>query len=212
MYVDLKRCIGCNACSVACRQEFFGNMDVGRLQMPIGQVWTQIYGAEKEDYPSVDVQVLPMRCQQCGDAPCVAKCTSLGYNALKRRPDGIVWVDDKLCRGVNCQQCIPVCPYRAMTMNPYRTNTSTDPKFTRQGVAEKCNFCFHRTDKGLAPACVITCLGVTLDYGEFNALRAKYPNAETMGEVKPRFLFGNLGDEPKHRTSGYPDPVPFHDD
>jgi len=205
MYVDLKRCIGCNACSVACRQEFFGGASVA--QMPIGQVWTQIYGAENGSYPSVNVQVLPMRCQQCGEAPCLEKCDSLGYKALKRRPDGIVWVDENLCRGTACQQCIPACPYQAMTMNPYRTN----PSMKTPGVAEKCNFCFHRTDKGLAPACVITCLGVTLDYGDFNSLKAKYPDAKTMGEKKPRFLYGNLGGEPKRRTAGYPDPVPFHD-
>lgn len=212
MYVDLKRCIGCNACSVACRQEFFGATEFNKT--PIGQVWTQIYGAEKEDYPKPRVQMLPLRCQQCGDAPCMAKCNSLGFRAIKRRPDGIVFVDPALCRGVNCQQCIPECPYMAMTMNPHRSNghAVTDPRYSNQGVAEKCNFCFHRTDQGLAPACVITCLGITLDYGDFNALKAKYPNSETMGDdTKPRFLFGNLGGEPKRRTSGYPDPVPCHD-
>jgi len=206
MYVDLERCIGCNACSVACRQEFFGNVDVSN--MPIGQLWTQIYGSEKGGYPIPEVQVLPMRCQQCGDAPCVAKCDSLGYRALKRRPDGIVWIDENLCRGVACQKCIPVCPYRAMTMNPHRTN----PTLNTPGVAEKCTFCFHRTDQGLAPACVITCLGITLDYGDYAALQAKYPEAGTMGgDVRPRFLFGHLGDEPKRRTAGYPDPVPCHE-
>jgi Fe-S-cluster-containing dehydrogenase component len=91
-------------------------------------------------------------------------------------------------------------------------NTQKINKLGEKGVAEKCNFCMQRIDQGLLPACVITCLGITLEYGDYNALRQKYPTAKTMGdEVGPRFLFDHLGDEPEHRTAGYPDPVPFHD-
>ncbi len=196
IYVDLKRCIGCNACSLACKQEF---------NVAIGERWSEIYGAESGTYPSVGVQVLPMRCQQCGQAPCKATCDSLKYFAIKRRPDGIVYVDPTLC--VGCRKCIPVCPYKAMNFNTQKIN-----KLGQQGVAEKCNFCMQRLDKGLLPACVITCLGVTLEYGDFNALRAKYPDAKQMkDDLGPRMLYGHLGDDPHHRTGGYPDPVPCHD-
>ena len=196
MYVDLKRCIGCNACSLACKQEF---------NVAIGERWSEIYGAEKEDYPSVRVQVLPMRCQQCNDAPCKTVCDNLKYFAIKRRPDGIVYVDPGLC--VGCQKCVPVCPYKAMNFNTQKLN-----KLGKPGVAEKCNFCMQRLDKGLLPACVTTCLGVTLEYGSFNALRAKYPGAQQMGSsVGPKVLYGHMGDEPEQRTAGYPDAVPCHD-
>jgi Fe-S-cluster-containing dehydrogenase component len=94
-----------------------------------------------------------------------------------------------------------------MSFNTQKTN-----KLGKLGVADKCNFCMNRLDQGLLPACVITCLGVTLEYGDFDALRAKYPNAKEMhDDDKPRMLYGNLGEEPKHRTAGYPNPAPCHD-
>ena len=194
IYVDLKRCIGCDSCSLACKQEF---------NVELGNRWSEIYGAERGTYPSVNVQVLPMRCQQCGEAKCQEKCDSLGYKAIQRRPDGIVYVNPALC--VGCQKCIPECPYKAMSFNTQKTN-----KLGKPGVADKCNFCMNRLDQGLLPACVITCLGVTLEYGDFDALRAKYPNAKEMHD-RSRMLYGNMGEEPKHRTAGYPDPTPFHD-
>ncbi len=196
IYVDLKRCIGCDSCSLACKQEF---------NVELGDRWSEIYGAERGTYPSVGVQVLPMRCQQCGNAKCKEKCDSLGYMAIQRRTDGIVTVNPALC--VGCQKCIPECPYKAMSFNTQKKN-----KLGTLGVADKCNFCMQRLDQGLLPACVITCLGITLEYGDFDALRAKYPNAKQMHDsYGPRMLYGNLGDEPKHRTAGYPDPTPFHD-
>ncbi len=200
MYVDLKWCIGCNACSLACKQEF---------NVRIGELWTQIYGGEKGDYPSPNVQVLPMRCQQCAQAPCMAKCTSLGYNAIKRRADGIVYIDENACRGVACQKCLPVCPYKAMSMNPERTN----PKLGTPGVAEKCEFCRTRLDQGLLPACVITCMAITLEFDrDFNTLRNKHPDAKQMGEIGVKVLYDHLGDKPGRQTNGYPNPVPCHND
>lgn len=197
LYVDLERCIGCNACALACKQE---------NNVAIGSLWTRNYGAEKGDYPSVNVQVLPMHCQQCINAPCKAKCDSLGYKAIIRRPDGILYVDSVLCMG--CQQCIPVCPFKVLNFN------------TQTNKAEKCHYCMHRIDKGLLPACVITCLGITLEFGYYEDLRARHPEAKNMGgpksftgeEITPKVLYDNLGDEPKRPTNGYPNPVPCHHD
>lgn len=196
LFVDLKRCIGCDACSLACKQE---------NNVAIGERWTQVYGAEAETYPQVKVQVLPMMCQQCGQSPCKTTCDELGYRAIIRRPDGILYVDASRC--VGCTKCIPVCPYNAMNFNTEKIN-----KLGTKGVAEKCHFCMHRVDAGLLPACVITCQGITLEFGDYAALLAKHPGAERMGgDFRPRVLYGNLGDEPKRRTAGYPDPVPYHD-
>ena len=211
LYVDLKRCIGCNACSLACKQENnvpveTPNVTPKQIKVPVGERWISVFGAERESYPSARIQTLPIMCQQCAASPCKATCDSLGYRAIVRRPDGILYVDPTRC--VGCQKCIPVCPYHAMTFNLEKTN-----KLGTAGVAEKCHFCMHRLDAGLLPACVITCQGITLEYGNFSALQAKYPGAKTMGdEVRPKVLYGNLGDEPKRPTAGYPNPVPFHDD
>ncbi len=198
MYLDLKRCIGCNACSLACKQE-------NNLQ--IGELWNQVYGVEHGTYPAVNVRVLPMVCQQCANAPCKAKCDNLGYHAIVRRSDGILYVDPSLC--VGCKQCIPVCRYKAMFFNPEKVN-----KTGQKGVAEKCHMCMYRIDAGLLPACVITCLAITREFGDYNTLKAKHPNAETMGD-NLRILYENMGEEPEaghgdKPTNGYPNPVPCH--
>jgi Fe-S-cluster-containing dehydrogenase component len=70
----------------------------------------------------------------------------------------------------------------------------------------------QRLDQGLLPACVITCLGVTLEYGDFNALRARHPDAKQMGDdAGSKMLYSKMGAEPKRRTASYPYPVPSHD-
>lgn len=204
LYVDLNRCIGCDACSVACKQENQFSY-VGDQMQAGSNNWTKVYGAENESYPTPRVQVLPMPCQQCDPAACKSTCDRLGYKAIKRRADGIVWVDSSLCTG--CQQCVSACPYKVMAFNTAKTN-----KLGQPGIAEKCHFCMHRVDKGLQPACVVTCVGTTLEFGDLETLRAKYPNSKSMGdEGHVKVLYGHLGDEPKRRTAGYPDPVPFHD-
>lgn len=189
IYVDLKRCIGCNACSLACKQE--NNLDLGEL-------WNEVYGTEKGSYPVPDVRVLPMYCMQCKEAPCKRKCDELGFRAIVQRPDGILWIDEAKCTG--CKQCIPVCPYKAMAFN------------NKKKKAQKCHMCKHRIDAGLLPACVITCLGITREFGERDALILAHPDAEPMGG-EARNLYGRMGDEPEHdrKTAGFPDPNPCHD-
>ena len=191
IYIDLKRCIGCNACSLACKQE---------NNVQIGERWNEVYGSEAGVYPSPDIRVLPMFCHHCGDAPCKNKCDSLGYRAIQQRSDGIVYVDASKCTG--CQKCIPTCPYKAMFFN------------TQTNKAEKCHLCMHRLDAGLLPACVITCLGITREYGDYNALKTRYPKAKAMGD-RVKVLYGNLGEEPSPErdspTSGHPNPIPCHD-
>lgn len=189
MYIDLVRCIGCDACSLACKQE----NNVGS-----GELWNRVYGAENG---TTTVRVLPMQCQQCEQAPCMDKCTRLGYNAIWRRPDGIVMIDAAKC--VGCKLCIPECRYNAMTFN------------TTLNKAEKCHFCWERVDQGLQPACVQTCLGLTREFGRYADLIAKHPNAKTMGRNSVHVLYDNMGSRPSagrgdRPTAGYPDPRPFH--
>ncbi len=116
IYVDRKRCIGCNACSLACKQE---------NNLPAGVRWNEVFEYEKGTYPAVTTQIV----------------------ALTR---------------------------------------------------DKCTMCAHRLAAGLLPACVITCLGITREFGDYNALKAKYPDADHMEDgLKKTVLYGNLGGEVK---------------
>ena len=85
---------------------------------------------------------------------------------------------------------------------------------TRRPVKWKSHLCMHRIDQGLAPACVITCLAITREFGEFTDLQALHPDAKRMGD-RGRMLYGHLGEDPRtttdRPTSSYPNPIPCHD-
>jgi tetrathionate reductase subunit B len=188
MYIDLRRCIGCNACSLACKQEYNVNL---------GERWNLVYGGETGAYPTPSIRVLPMLCHHCVEAPCKNMCDSLGFRAIQQRPDGIVFVDAARCTG--CQKCIPTCRYKAIFFNAQ----------TRK--AEKCDFCRARIDAGKLPACVVTCLAITREFGTYSQLRTLHPNARSMGDGV-KILYDNLGGEPENNgsTGGYPNPVECH--
>ncbi len=141
MVIDVRRCIGCHACTVACKSEF---------DVPLGENRAWVEYVEKGEYPNVGRSFLPRLCNHCSEPPCVSVCpTNATY---KREQDGIVVVDPGLCIG--CKYCIQACPYDARFLNPV----------TR--VADKCDFCTHRVSKGLAPACVNTCVGGARIFGD----------------------------------------------
>ena len=129
--IDNRRCIGCHACTTACKMEHL---------VPLGVTRTYVKQVDVGTYPNVRRQFQVTRCNQCDQAPCVTICP---VTAMFRRPDGIVDFDREECIG--CKACIAACPYDAIFINP-ETHS-----------AEKCNFCAHRIDQGLEPACVIVC-------------------------------------------------------
>jgi Fe-S-cluster-containing dehydrogenase component/formate-dependent nitrite reductase membrane component NrfD len=129
--LDQGTCIGCHACTVACKTEH---------EIPVGQFRTWVKYVEKGDYPSTTREFGVMRCNHCTDAPCVTICPT---QALFTRDDGIVDFDNTRCIG--CKACMQGCPYDAIYLDE-ETHT-----------AAKCNFCAHRIDEGLEPACVVVC-------------------------------------------------------
>ncbi len=129
--IDQRKCIGCHACTVACKAEH---------DVPIGVYRTWVKYIEKGEFPNSRRYFLVNRCNHCDDAPCVTICPT---RALYKRQDGIVDFDSSRCIG--CKSCMQACPYDALYIDP---NTHT---------AAKCNYCAHRTELGLEPACVVVC-------------------------------------------------------
>jgi Fe-S-cluster-containing dehydrogenase component len=168
MLIDLKKCIGCYSCMIACKQEHF---------LPPGINWTRILTSESGQYPRVRRQSYPVLCNHCEEAPCIKVCPT---GATTRRLDGIVFIDKQKC--VGCRYCVISCPYQSRALY----ENTREGYFPGQGLTEleaigkdlyphqagtviKCNFCMERLDeamkKGLKPgvdrdanpACVLNC-------------------------------------------------------
>ncbi len=129
--IDHSRCIGCHACSLACKAEH---------EVPLGSYRTWVKYVEKGSFPDVRRFFSVLRCNHCDNAPCVTICP---VTALFRRDNGIVDFDRDACIG--CKACMQACPYDALYIHP------------DTGTAEKCNFCAHRVEIELEPPCATVC-------------------------------------------------------
>jgi len=129
--IDQNRCIGCHACTVACKEEH--NIAVG-----VNRTWVKYI--EKGHYPDTRRHFAVLRCNHCDDAPCIEICPTI---ALFRRADGIVDFDNERCIG--CKSCMQACPYDALYIDPDRN------------TAAKCNFDASRVEMGYKPACEVVC-------------------------------------------------------
>jgi molybdopterin-containing oxidoreductase family iron-sulfur binding subunit len=167
MVFDLKRCIGCNACVVACKTE---NM------LPEDAFFTRTFVVELGSFPNVKRVYIPSLCNQCEEAPCEKACPS---GATYTRNDGIVMVDQEKCIG--CSACAVACPYDMRTQltkekleRSYfgeRDLASFEEARTERwtaGTVTKCDFCSGRIDKGLQPACVGACPTEARIFGDLN--------------------------------------------
>ena len=210
--IDHTRCIGCHACTTACKSE---------NEVPLSVTRTYVKYVDAGYFPQARRSFQVTRCNQCEDAPCVTACPTA---AMFRRSDGIVDFDKSICIG--CKACIAACPYDAIFINP-------DDK-----SAEKCNFCAHRLDVGLEPACVVVCPTQALLVGDMNdplsavsqiinreAVSVRRPEKETRPKVfykgadqvtldplaarRPDgglFMWSEQGDLPHQVPSGHPGP------
>ena len=129
--IDNRKCIGCHACSTACKSE---------NQVPLGVYRTWVKYVEMGAFPNVRRHFQVTRCNHCANPPCVRICP---VTAMYQRADGIVEFDPAICIG--CKACMQACPYDSIYIDP-ETHT-----------AAKCHFCAHRIDVGLEPACVVVC-------------------------------------------------------
>lgn len=173
MVADLRRCVGCQACTAACKE---ANATAPGVQ------WRRVVDIEVGEYPSVNRVFVPTGCQHCADPPCMHVCPS---TATRQRKDGIITIDYDLCIG--CGYCAVACPYEARyftgkpsfafgEMPSEAEEARHDPKTI--GVATKCTFCVDRIDAGVAkgltpgvdpdatPVCVNTCISGALAFGD----------------------------------------------
>ncbi len=160
--IDQTRCIGCHACTTACKSE---------NEVPLSVTRTYVKSVDVGVYPAARRSFQVTRCNQCDDPPCVHACPT---SAMYRRPDGIVDFDKSVCIG--CKACIAACPYDAIFINP------------DDHSAEKCNFCAHRLDVGLEPACVVICPAEAILVGDLRdptSKVAQYVNRDAVQVRKP---------------------------
>jgi phenylacetyl-CoA:acceptor oxidoreductase subunit 1 len=172
MTADLRRCVGCQTCTAACKHTNATPPDVQ---------WRRVLDMEFGEYPNVKRVFVPVGCQHCEDPPCMEVCPT---TATKQRADGIVTIDYDLCIG--CSYCAIACPYQARYKTDkatfaYGTASANESKRrddSRLAVATKCTFCVDRIDSGLAaglkpgvdpaatPACVNSCIADALAFGD----------------------------------------------
>jgi len=160
--IDQNRCIGCHACTVACKEEH--NIAVG-----VNRTWVKYI--EKGRYPDTRRHFAVLRCNHCDDAPCIEICPTV---ALFRRADGIVDFDHERCIG--CKSCMQACPYDALYIDPERN------------TAAKCNFDASRVEMGYKPACEVVCPTQAILSGDLddpNSLVSKRIALEKVSVRKP---------------------------
>ena len=186
MVIDLLKCVGCHACTIAC---------VAENKLPPGVVYRPVLEEESGVYPNVTLRFVPRPCMQCGRPPCTPVCP---VNATWKNEDGVTVMDYEQCIG--CRYCITACPYAARTSDFGYTYTQGTPEAAglilgRQaaddyeraasyeydqewerhegeaspvGNARKCHFCLHRVNAGMLPECVTTCIGRSTLFGDAN--------------------------------------------
>lgn len=202
MVIDLRKCIGCSACTIGC---------IAENHLPPGVVYRPVMEEEIGEYPHVTRRFTPRPCMQCDNPPCVPVCP---VKATYKRPDGIVEINYEQCIG--CRYCITACPYSARTFDfgenysdgtpkrqPYETSPA--PEYGRSwdrsnakspvGNVRKCQFCLHRLNAGMLPACVTTCVGVATYFGDANDPDSLV--AELIAKPNVVRLKEEIGTEPK---------------
>jgi Fe-S-cluster-containing dehydrogenase component len=175
MVIDLRKCIGCHACTIAC---------VVENKLPPGVIYRPVIDEEIGEFPNVARRFVPRPCFQCENPPCTPVCP---VKATYKRPDGIVTIDYEKCIG--CKYCITACPYGARSYDFGENYTDATPSLSEieeapnfeyhrkwkrtghespVGNARKCHFCLHRIERGLLPQCVTSCIGRATFFGDKN--------------------------------------------
>jgi len=203
MVIDLNRCVGCQTCTIACKHT---------NDTPPGVQWRRVLDVEHGTFPDVQREFMVVGCQHCAEPPCVPVCPT---GATRQREDGLVTIDYDVCIG--CSYCAVACPYQARTVvheplsyfGPGGTTIqeAATAHPDRIGVAQKCTFCQHRVDDGLAagltpgvdpdatPACAASCITQAIQFGDYNDPSS---NVSQLVADNPSFqMHAELGTDPQ---------------
>ncbi len=150
MVIDLRRCNGCGACTVACKVEF-------DLPLGVWRIWLK--EENRGEFPNVKKVVVPTLCNHCDYPICVRNCPT---EATFKHADGFILQRPNRCIG--CRACIMSCPYNARHLLPADRTDMQKPTT----VTDKCSLCVHRVTRGLAPACVASCTARAMIFGDAN--------------------------------------------
>ena len=179
MVIDIRKCIGCNGCTVAC---------ISENNLPPGVMYRTVAEVEKGEYPELQRFFMPTNCMQCEKAPCIEAANKVAKGAMSRRPDGIVTIDYNKMKGKKVYEAVSkACPYpKSLWFDGGKNYTDGTPavqpyekrkfkeygkEFSRKDAKEatrKCHFCTQRIDSGILPACVTTCTGQAMHFGDLN--------------------------------------------
>lgn len=189
LVIDLKRCIGCDTCTIACKA-------VNATSR--GIMWNRVLKYETGKYPNSQLNFLPITCMHCEEPECEKVCPT---GATTKRDDGIVVVDSDKC--VGCRYCMVACPYairyffdELQTYYPDHITPYEEIGYKKHklGTVQKCDFCLERVKQGLQPACVVACPANARFFGDLDD-----PDSEVSKLIRERkgfVLNPELGTKP----------------
>jgi len=162
-YFDQSRCIGCNACTVACKQW---------NQLPPGPIkWMRVYQWEKGFFPNIRLHFLAIPCYHCERPLCVKACPN---NAIYKEDHyGAVLIDSSKCKG--CKKCWAACPYGSIMFEKDKLGWK----------ASKCNMCIDRLEEGKTPICVLSCSMRAIEFGPIHKLKFQFGELRSLKEMPP---------------------------
>lgn len=184
--MDAEKCTGCSLCIIACKDEhvYSSYAPWTKPQAETGHFWMDVKPVERGSVPRVRMNYLPLLCQHCANAPCMKVCE---HDAVKRRDDGLVWIDPAICTG--CGDCQEACPYDVIYINE------------ELNLAQKCTGCAHLVDAGLQPRCVDICPHGAILFGD-----AKTLLKQAKGDKPHEAYHAEYQTEPLVRWNGLPKP------
>ena len=212
MVIDIRKCVGDHACAVSCMAE---NV------CPPGTSYRKVFESEKDSFPDTDRFFMPANCQHCDNPPCLKAANAVEKDSITKREDGIVVFDyRKFAKNAKAKAVAQkACPYYAIVedkggyytdntpvLEPYETRTfyengNTLNRKDIKGTIRKCTFCVNRLDSGMLPACVSTCIGRAMYFGDKNDPQSLV--SELINKEKTWQFQAALGTKPRVYYIGY---------